>query len=91
MEEKKQPTGIFGNIANRLIGALDTHTKDSFSARKLSAFVVICCVIAAHIKWMALGNLTDLGTVLTIDYTFVASLLGLTTYEAIKKNGNTPQ
>ena len=74
---------------NRLIGALDTHTKDSFSARKLSAFVIVVCVIAAHIKWMALGNLTDLGTVLTIDYTFISALLGLTTYEAIKRNNTT--
>lgn len=78
------------DLINKILAGLDTHST-GFSARKMSAFVVICCVIAAHIKWMALGNLTDLGTVLTIDYTFIASLLGLTTYEAIKKNGNTPQ
>lgn len=77
-------------LINKILAGLDTHST-GFSARKMSAFVVVCCVIAAHIKWMALGNLTDLGTVLTIDYTFIASLLGLTTYEAIKKNGNTPQ
>lgn len=78
------------DLINKILAGLDTHST-GFSARKMSAFVVICCVIAAHIKWMALGNLTDLGTVLTIDYTFIASLLGLTTYEAIKKNGNAPQ
>lgn len=74
---------------NKIIGALDTHTKDSFSARKLSAFIVIVCCIAAHIKWMALGDFSQLTTVLTIDYGFIGVCLGLTTFESIKKNGNT--
>ena len=75
-------------LINKILSGLDTHST-GFSARKMSAFVIVVCVIAAHIKWMALGNLTDLGTVLTIDYTFISALLGLTTYEAIKRNNTT--
>jgi len=73
-------------LINKILAGLDTHSV-GFSARKMSAFVVVICVIAAHVKWITLGDLTDLGTVLTIDYTFISALLGLTTYEAIK-NGN---
>jgi hypothetical protein len=72
-------------IFHKLIGSLDTHSKNSFSARKLSAFVVMACVVAAHIKWLSLGNFTQLEMVLTIDYGFISVCLGLTTYEAIKK------
>ena len=71
------------DLINKILSGLDTHSV-GFSARKMSAFVVIICVIAAHVKWITLGDLTELGSVLTIDYTFIASLLGLTTYEAIK-------
>lgn len=76
-------------IINKLIGSLDTYNKNSFSARKLSAFVVIACVVAAHIKWLSLGNFTQLEMVLTIDYSFVSVCLGLTTYEALKKKEET--
>jgi hypothetical protein len=73
-------------LINKILAGLDTHSQ-GFSARKMSAFVVVVCVIAAHVKWITLGDLTDLGTVLTIDYAFISALLGLTTYEAIKKDG----
>jgi hypothetical protein len=75
-------------ILDKLISGLDTHTK-GFSARKMSAFVVILCCIAAHIKWIALGDFKELDMVLTIDYGFISLCLGLTTYEAIKKNNTT--
>lgn len=75
-----------------LISSLDTHSK-GFSGRKLSAFVIVACVVSAHVKWMALGDFTQLISVLTVDYGFVALLLGLTTYESIKKpvKDETPQ
>lgn len=76
------------DILNKLLSALDTHSV-GFSARKLSAFVIIICCIAAHVKWMALGDFTQLTTVLTIDYGFIGLCLGLTTFEKIKANGNT--
>lgn len=73
-----------------MMKALSTDS-EGYSARKLSAFVIILCIIAAHIKWITLGNFQQLEMVLTIDYSFVAGLLGMTTYETItkiKKNKN---
>ena len=71
------------HFINKLISSLDTHTK-GFSARKLTAFAVMLCVIAAHVKWLSLGDFAMLGEILLIDYTFVAALLGMTTYQSIK-------
>jgi len=62
-----------------------------FSSRKLTAFSIIACIIAAHIKWLSLGNFTQLGEVFIIDYGFVAALFGMTTYSGLKqtnKNNN---
>ena len=70
-------------LLNKLISSLDTHTK-GFSARKLTAFAVMLCVIAAHVKWLSLGDFAMLGEILLIDYAFVAALLGMTTYQSIK-------
>jgi hypothetical protein len=69
----------------KVLGSLDTYNKTSFSARKLSAFVVMACVVASHIKWLSLGNFTQLEMILTIDYGFISVCLGLTTYESLKK------
>lgn len=77
------------NILNKLISSLDNHTK-GYSARKLSAFAVMLCVIAAHIKWLSIGDFSLLGEILIIDYGFVAALLGMTTYQNIKQT-NSPQ
>jgi len=72
-------------IFNKLIASLEI--KDGgYSARKLSAFAIMLCVITAHIKWLSLGNFTQLEMVLTIDYGFISVCLGLTTYESLQKN-----
>jgi hypothetical protein len=55
-----------------------------FSSRKLTAFTIIACIVAAHVKWLSLGNLSQLGEVLIIDYGFVAALFGMTTYSGLK-------
>lgn len=72
----------------KIQSALDTHSK-GFSARKLSAFAIMMCVIAAHVAWLknafAKDDFSLLEGVLIIDYGFIATLLGLTTYESIKK------
>lgn len=72
-----------------LQSSFDTNTKGA-SARKLSAFIIIICVVVAHVKWIALGNFSQLELVLTIDYSFIAALLGMTTYESIKKKNEIP-
>ena len=75
------------DILNKLLSGLDTNTK-GFSARKMSAFIIILCCIAAHVKWITLGDFKELDIVLTIDYSFISLCLGMTTYEAIKTKQN---
>jgi hypothetical protein len=55
-----------------------------FSSRKLTAFAVISCIVAAHVKWLSMGDLSMLGEVFIIDYGFVAALFGMTTYSGLK-------
>jgi hypothetical protein len=55
-----------------------------FSSRKLTAFTIISCIVAAHVKWLSLGDLSQLGEVFIIDYGFVAALFGMTTYSGLK-------
>lgn len=71
---------------NKLTSSLDTHSK-GFSARKLTSLSVMLCVIVAHVKWLSLGDFSLMGEILVIDYTFVAALLGMTTYQNLK-NGS---
>jgi hypothetical protein len=77
---------ILTEIYEGVIGSFDTTDK-GFSSRKITGFVVVGCVIAAHVKWLTLGNLSNLENVLLIDYGFIAALFGMTTYSAIKSNG----
>ena len=81
-------------LFRKIVASLDTVTKDGFSARKLSAFVIMCMIVLAHAAWLKKAFLENdfslLAEVLMIDYSFVSLLLGLTTYEAIK-NGKEKQ
>lgn len=76
------------NFVRKIVGSLDTVTKDAFSARKLSAFVAMACAVAAEIVWLKHAyNREDfalLGEVLMIDFFFVSVCLGLTTWEKFK-------
>jgi hypothetical protein len=76
------------NFFRRIASSLDTVTKDGYSARKLSAFAIMICVIAAHVAWLKKAFLESdfglLAEVLMIDYGMISVLLGLTTYENIK-------
>ena len=55
-----------------------------FSSRKLTAFTIIACIVAAHVKWLSMGDLSMLGEIFIIDYGFVAALFGMTTYSGLK-------
>ena len=55
-----------------------------FSSRKLTAFTIISCIVAAHVKWLCVGDFSMIGEVLIIDYGFVAALFGMTTYSGLK-------
>jgi hypothetical protein len=63
---------------------------EGFSSRKLTAFVIIVCVVIAHIKWIILGDFKQLEMVLTIDYGFIATLFGMTTYSSLKTTKTEP-
>jgi hypothetical protein len=84
MKEIISPT-----IFERFLGSLDNEKNKGFSGRKMTAFALVCVVIAVHIKWLALGDLGNLEMVLTIDYAFIASLFGMTTYQSMKEQPKT--
>lgn len=71
-------------IINKILGSLDTKDSDSFSARKLSAFVVIILVIVLHVKWFNSDKWEYTGEVLGLDFMFILSCLGLTTWQNIQ-------
>ncbi len=64
------------DILNKIIGSLDNKSH-GFSSKKLTAFIVVACVVAAHIKWITLGNFEQLEMVLTIDFSFISVLFGI--------------
>lgn len=50
---------------------------------------LVACVMAAHIKWIALGDFSQLVSVLTVDFGFIAVLFGINEYGK-KANPNAP-
>jgi hypothetical protein len=78
----------------KLQSAFDMHSK-GFSARKLTAFTIVLCVFVGHIAWIKSAFMKEdfslFEGILVIDYAFIGSLLGMTTYENIKKNDNKPE
>lgn len=75
-------------IIQKLLSAFDTHSK-GFSARKLSAFAIMACVVLMHVVWLKYAFRTEkfdlLEGILLIDYAFIGTCLGMTTYETVKK------
>jgi len=67
----------------KLIDSLENNTK-GFSGRKLTAFAIVLCVVAAHVKWLSLGDFTLMSEIFLIDYGFIAALFGMTTYQNLK-------
>ena len=80
-------------ILDKLLGSLDTNTVGSFSARKLTAFTICAMTVTIEIVWLCKADWHYLPEVLGINTAFISALLGLTTYEYIKKakdNENKP-
>lgn len=67
-------------IISNILNAFNNIEKKGFSAKKLTAFIITTCCVVAHIKWIALGDFKQLEMVLTIDYTFIATLFGINEY-----------
>lgn len=80
---------------NRLLdfirSSFDTHSKGA-SARKTSAFWMIMLTTALEIGWLIhsynKGDFSLLTVVVGVNLGFVATALGMTTYETIKKIDN---
>lgn len=82
-------------LYTKLIGSFDTVSKNSFSARKLTAFTITAMVVVAHVIWIKNSHLKSdfslLPEILLIDYGMISVCLGLTTFENIKlKNEKKP-
>jgi hypothetical protein len=82
-------------IYNKFLGSFDTVTKNSFSARKLTAFTITIMVVVAHVIWIKNSHFKSdfslLPEILLIDYGMISVCLGLTTFENIKlKNDKKP-
>lgn len=77
------------SFREKLISSLDNHSK-GYSARKLSSLVIMMLITLAHISWLnnsfMKADFSLLSEILLIDYGFIAALLGMTTYQGIKKD-----
>lgn len=67
-----------------LISSLNSKD-EGFSGKKLSAFAVMICIVTAHVKWITLGDFSQLEMVLTIDFAFIASMFGIGAYNKTAK------
>jgi len=79
------------NIIFNILKSLDNRP-GGFSARKLTAFITMLCVIYLHIHYV---DLTVLVSVLVYDMLFILLLLGLITMDQLYKfkngrNNSTP-
>lgn len=71
-----------------LSSSLDTHSRGA-SARKLSAFAFMCCIIYAHIRFIDEGNVIE---TIWADIAGLLLCLGIVTIEQIVslKSGGAP-
>ena len=67
-------------IYNGILGSFSNDTT-GYSGKKLSAFAIVTCMVAAHIKWLSMGDFSQLVTVLIADGSFVCALFGINTYD----------
>lgn len=75
---------IIDNLLNSF-----SDNKVGYSSKRLTAFMLTVCIVAIHAKWILLGDFSQIEMVLTIDYSMIATLFGLTTYQKIKENTTT--
>lgn len=71
-------------VATNILNSFNNHEK-GFSARKLSAFTLMACIVWVHYKWINHDNVAE---VLIIDLCGVLILLGIITAEQIIKFKN---
>lgn len=78
-----------GEFFQKLMKSFDNQ-EDGLSARKLTAFAIMVLIIIAHVKWLNScyknNEFNLLPEILMIDYGAILTLLGLTTWERVKKS-----
>lgn len=70
---------MFKKIRDNVLDSFNTE-KGGYSARKLTAFVIVACIVYIHIKYVGLANSVD---VLFYDMLFVLLMLGIVTFEQL--------
>ena len=79
-------------ILNNIAGSLDNKQNSGFSARKLTAAILMVCIILIHLSWLKHAFLREdyrfIVEILSIDSLFVLLLLGIVTIEQITKLKN---
>lgn len=63
-------------LIQNILGSLNNKS-EGFSGKKLTAFTLVCCIVAAHAKWIMLGDFSQLVPVLACDFSFVSVLFGI--------------
>lgn len=74
------------DILSSLTNSFNTKQNKGYSARKLSAFTLMCCIVWLHFKYVDNSNVAE---IVVIDLCGVLILLGIVTAEHIIhfKNG----
>lgn len=62
--------------------------KEGFSARKLSAFVILIMSVILHIKWFKSDKWEYIAEVLFLDFSFILCCLGLAAWQSVKEKQN---
>ena len=79
-------------ILKNVIGSLNNKKNSGFSARKLTAVIIVFCIILIHISWLKHAFLREdykfIVEILSIDSLFVLLLLGILTIEQVAKLKN---
>lgn len=63
-------------IIQNILSSLNNN-KDGYSGKKLTIMSIVGCIVAAHVKWIMLGDFTQLDTVLAIDFGAILTLFGV--------------
>ena len=83
-----------GNAIEWLLSSFDTVTRGGASARKITAFTIVACVVVGHFLFYRSAHFgMSFIELLLVDYAFIAALFGMTTFERTKPshgNSNPP-
>jgi hypothetical protein len=77
------------DIVKNLLGSLNNKANEGFSARKLTAFTFMACIVYMHYIWGLNNNFSV--EILICDIVGVSFFLGLITFDQIiklKNNGS---